>query len=133
MLTGIDSLNNCANVLICCTSNLLSLIDPAFVDRADIVQFIGNPSKEAIKRILQNSLQELILDGLISKERADPVLFEALARRCEEKGVSGRFVTRLPFLTFVSLESRAGVGLNAYIKAMLEVVEDGKSRELLDR
>lgn len=32
-----------SNVLILCTSNLSDAIDDAFVDRADVKQYIGNP------------------------------------------------------------------------------------------
>lgn len=47
LLTQIDRLRECENVLILTTSNITEAIDLAFVDRADIKQFIGLPSAHA--------------------------------------------------------------------------------------
>lgn len=43
LLTQIDQLKQHKNCLILCTSNLTGAIDLAFVDRADIKQYIGFP------------------------------------------------------------------------------------------
>lgn len=48
------------NVLILTTSNITGAIDLAFVDRADIKQYIGPPSTEAIYSIYLSCLQELM-------------------------------------------------------------------------
>lgn len=47
------------NVLILSTSNISGTIDLAFVDRADIKQFIGLPTPRAIYAIYYSCLQEL--------------------------------------------------------------------------
>jgi len=47
------------NVLILATSNVTGAIDLAFVDRADIKQFIGPPSVPGIYRILWSCIEEL--------------------------------------------------------------------------
>lgn len=48
------------NVIILTTSNITGAIDLAFVDRADIKQYIGPPSSEAIYKIYQSCIDELI-------------------------------------------------------------------------
>lgn len=59
----IDNLNllyRFPNVLILSTSNISGTIDLAFVDRADIKQFIGLPTPRAIYAIYYSCLKELI-------------------------------------------------------------------------
>ena len=51
LLTQLDSIKNAPNVLILTTSNITGAIDLAFVDRADIKQYVGNPSQEAIYQV----------------------------------------------------------------------------------
>lgn len=49
--------------------NLLTInktIDSAFVDRADIVQFIDLPTKEAMYEILRTCLCEIITKGIVA-------------------------------------------------------------------
>jgi SpoVK/Ycf46/Vps4 family AAA+-type ATPase len=59
MLTQLDSIRNFPNVLILTTSNITGAIDLAFVDRADIKQYIGPPSHAAIYSIFYSCLLEL--------------------------------------------------------------------------
>ena len=47
------------NVLIMATSNVTEAIDLAFVDRADIKQYIGPPPERGIYKILQSCILEL--------------------------------------------------------------------------
>lgn len=49
-----------SNVVILTTSNITERIDVAFVDRADIRQYIGPPSAAAIFRIYLSCLEELM-------------------------------------------------------------------------
>jgi len=60
ILTGLDRLRSRANVLVFATSNLLDVIDPAFLDRADIKQLVPAPGSGAIYEILRTTLNELI-------------------------------------------------------------------------
>lgn len=60
VLTQIDQLQRYPNVLILTTSNLSESIDSAFVDRADIKQYIDCPSPVAIFHILKSAIAELI-------------------------------------------------------------------------
>lgn len=59
VLTQIDHIKRHPNALILTTSNMTEAIDVAFVDRADIKQFLGLPSVPAIYKIYYSCLQEL--------------------------------------------------------------------------
>jgi len=48
-----------SNVLILTTSNITGVIDVAFLDRADVRQYIGLPSAGAVYQILYTCVQEL--------------------------------------------------------------------------
>jgi len=66
LLTQLDKLKHRKNVLIMSTSNLVKAIDSAFVDRADIVQYVDLPSRDAIYEILRTCLCEIIGKGIVS-------------------------------------------------------------------
>ncbi|VDQ15390.1 unnamed protein product, partial [Trichobilharzia regenti] len=66
VLTQIDQVKRFPNILILATSNITSLIDPAFLDRADLRIFIDTPSSPAIYSIYRSCLLELMRVGLIS-------------------------------------------------------------------
>ena len=55
--TQLDSIKIHPNVLILATSNLTGSIDLAFVDRADIKQYVGLPPAAAILTMLQSAVQ----------------------------------------------------------------------------
>lgn len=60
VLTELDKIRHHSNLLILTTSNITSSIDLAFMDRADIKQYIGHPSVEAIYEIYLSAIRELI-------------------------------------------------------------------------
>jgi pachytene checkpoint protein 2 len=60
-----SSLRHLPNVLTLCTSNLMSAIDQAFLDRVDIKQMIPPPSSAAIYNIFRSCLNELIRSTLV--------------------------------------------------------------------
>ncbi|KAH8106228.1 P-loop containing nucleoside triphosphate hydrolase protein [Cristinia sonorae] len=66
LLTQLDKLKRRKNVLVMATSNLPKAIDTAFVDRADIIQYIDLPPREAIYEILRTCLVELMSKGVVS-------------------------------------------------------------------
>ncbi|TFK43147.1 P-loop containing nucleoside triphosphate hydrolase protein [Crucibulum laeve] len=66
LLTQLDKLKHRKNVLIMSTSNLVKAIDSAFVDRADIVQYVDLPSREAIYEILRTCLCEIMGKGIVT-------------------------------------------------------------------
>lgn len=60
LLTQLDSIKSYPNVLILTTSNLTEAIDLAFVDRADIKQYIALPNQHAIYKIFHSCIIELM-------------------------------------------------------------------------
>ncbi|XP_046843692.1 pachytene checkpoint protein 2 homolog [Xenia sp. Carnegie-2017] len=62
-LTQIDHIKRHPNVIILTTSNITGAIDVAFVDRADIKQYIGPPSAKAIYKIYHSCIKELVRVG----------------------------------------------------------------------
>ncbi|KAI0370252.1 P-loop containing nucleoside triphosphate hydrolase protein [Pilatotrama ljubarskyi] len=65
LLTQLDKLKHRKNCLVMSTSNLATAIDSAFVDRADIVQYVDLPPREAIYEILRGCLVELVKKGIV--------------------------------------------------------------------
>ncbi|MBW0487709.1 hypothetical protein O181_027424 [Austropuccinia psidii MF-1] len=65
LLTALDKLRHHHNVLVLTTSNLTNSIDDAFLDRADLAQYIGLPSSEATYWILRTCLKELVKTGIV--------------------------------------------------------------------
>ncbi|KAG1678821.1 Pachytene checkpoint protein 2 [Nymphon striatum] len=117
LLTQIDQLKRYSNVLILTTSNMTSSIDEAFIDRADIKQYIGLPTAPAIYQIYKSCLKELsraniisdkinLLDhhsmNLASKSMPDDTLCSNSLRLWkvanESVGLSGRTLRKIPFL-----------------------------------
>jgi hypothetical protein len=56
------------------TSNLAKAIDSAFVDRADIVQYVDLPPAEAVYEILRSCLCELMSAGIVKHVVSDASL-----------------------------------------------------------
>ena len=59
VLTELDKIKALPNVLVMTTSNITGAIDEAFLDRADIVQYIGPPDVQARYEILAQCVNEL--------------------------------------------------------------------------
>ncbi|CAH8506738.1 unnamed protein product [Schistosoma haematobium] len=119
VLTQIDQIKRFPNVLILATSNVTGVIDPAFLDRADIRLFIGPPSPPAIYSIYRTCLYELIRVGLINSTEDSRLLsYQTLAsvqfmenqanslsielwRLAEHSlGLNGRTLRKLPLLAY---------------------------------
>lgn len=65
VLTQVDYLKTKSNVLILTTSNITRTIDAAFLDRADIKQYIDYPSARVRKALFLSSISELMRKGLL--------------------------------------------------------------------
>lgn len=111
LLTQLDHLKRYKNVLILTTSNITEAIDLAFVDRADIKQYIGPPSVQGRYSILRSCLMELMRVSVISPSIAIPkwndkdapensyaLKLKQISEFCEE-GISGRSLRKLPLLS----------------------------------
>lgn len=77
LLTQLDKLKHRKNVFVMSTSNLAKAIDSAFVDRADIIQYIDLPPREAIYEILRGALCEFSAKGILQQVTV-PTLQDAL-------------------------------------------------------
>ncbi|XP_066572121.1 pachytene checkpoint protein 2 homolog isoform X2 [Amia ocellicauda] len=115
VLTQLDQIKRYPNVVILTTSNVTEKIDLAFVDRADIKQYIGLPSPDAIFNIYLSCLEELMKCQIIYPKQQLLTLRElqmlgflenniselslSLKRiAVKSKGLSGRGLRKLPFL-----------------------------------
>jgi len=134
LLTQIDKLRERPNVLIITTSNITEAIDLAFVDRADIKQYIGPPSVAARYEILRTCITELIRVGIIKeaaalgkhkelKTKATPEMRSLLkvAERCE--GLSGRTLRKLPFIAHAMFVPDLTASMDKYLGCLLRAVE----------
>ncbi|PYH99922.1 cytochrome c1 [Aspergillus ellipticus CBS 707.79] len=65
LLTGLDKLKEHPNVIVVCTSNLITALDQAFLDRVDIKQHIPQLSTRPIYKIYKDCLEELGRHGII--------------------------------------------------------------------
>ncbi|RDK46116.1 pachytene checkpoint component Pch2 [Aspergillus phoenicis ATCC 13157] len=73
VLTGLDKLKEHSNVIIVCTSNLITALDQAFLDRVDIKQYIPQLSSRPIYNIYKDCLEELSQNGIIEGVSFDVV------------------------------------------------------------
>ncbi|KAM5478140.1 cytochrome c1 [Microsporum canis] len=71
LLMALDRLRHHPNVVVLCTSNLLTALDSAFLDRVDIKQFIPPPSEIGVYEIFRSCLGSLSRCGLIEGSRFD--------------------------------------------------------------
>lgn len=60
VLTQLDQLQRYSNILVLTTSNLSGTLDSAFIDRADLKQFVDYPSPVAIFHIFKSAISEMI-------------------------------------------------------------------------
>ncbi|KAH8311081.1 hypothetical protein KR044_004219, partial [Drosophila immigrans] len=133
MLTQLDEIKMSPNVLILATSNLAHSIDLAFLDRADIRQFIGLPAMPAVRSIYKSMLAELMAKGILQVEDLDASetdsegLLSSLAER--SSGLSGRTLRKLPLLAHAqhtsrdSFELHQKISLSDFLDAMLLALE----------
>lgn len=60
LLTGLDRTARYSNVVFLFTSNMCDALEPAFLDRCGLMEFVGPPNMAAQYEILRNSLEKLI-------------------------------------------------------------------------
>ena len=150
LLTQLDKLKHRKNVLIMTTSNISESIDDAFIDRADIKQYVGLPPPQAIYWILESCVRELVRVGLVA-----PVELPTFGQACDEhemmvegesnggsnrpdlqlleiaydcKGLSGRSLRRLPVLAHAHHigMAQAPIECELYLEAMAKAVKEIK-------
>ncbi|KAK5892447.1 hypothetical protein CesoFtcFv8_012825 [Champsocephalus esox] len=144
VLTQLDQIKRHPNVVILTTSNVTDKIDLAFVDRADIKQYIGPPSEKGIYNIYLSCLEELMKCQIIYPRQQLFTMFELETMRFaksevsehslnlrsiaqKSKGLSGRALRKLPFLAHALFVKTPTATLESFMEAMHQTVE--KQRE----
>jgi len=150
LLTQLDSIKNASNVLILTTSNITGAIDLAFVDRADIKQYVGHPSQAAVYQILHSSLLELTRKGVVATSGQQCLPYRqlqlaglqptpatssslqlwAVAGKCA--GMSGRTIRKISFLALALFSGAADRG-TVTLAEFLESLDKAVLRQLKDR
>lgn len=142
VLTQIDNLRKHKNVLILCTSNITEAIDVAFVDRADIKQFIGYPSAPARYQILKSCISELqrckiiitrteipdfdsYRNGSTMNEEDDRFKIWKMLSHIAllTENFSGRSLRKIPFLAHLKFVNVPQVSLAFYLEALKQAIE----------
>jgi len=149
LLTQIDSIKQSPNVLVLTTSNITGHIDLAFVDRADIKQYVGLPTQTAIYTIYMSALQELANKDVVQRdlglqstmELQDPKCHPSQASQMlweiagQSLGFSGRTLRKLPFLALAHCQQTAawpGMEVETFLELLsCAVVRQAREREEL--
>jgi glucose-6-phosphate isomerase len=108
LLTQLDALREKKNAMVLTTSNVTDAIDVAFIDRADVKMYVGNPADAARGHILLSSINELKRVGILPPTKLEMALtfygnnlFKDVVIATE--GMSGRALRKLPFLTIAGM------------------------------
>ncbi|KAL9975130.1 hypothetical protein ACROYT_G012248 [Oculina patagonica] len=140
LLTQIDHIKRFPNVIILTTSNVTGAIDLAFVDRADIKQYIGPPSVNAIFSIYHSCITELMRAGIISPVQqilgirdlevlrfvnndATNLSLELLEIARKSHGLSGRTLRKIPFLAHARHIQAPTITLPGFLSALSWTVD----------
>jgi len=127
VLSGLDSVAaSCPNVLFLATTNLERAVDTAFLSRADLIEVIGLPGREAVEAILVDTIREITDDG-----KFDTTGLAAVSERCVAAGLDARQVRKLVLQAIVTRRELAlDPSLIAIedLAAALEVRGDGAPR-----
>ncbi|XP_070509839.1 pachytene checkpoint protein 2 homolog [Chironomus tepperi] len=149
VLTQLDKIKRYPNVLIIATSNLTKSIDLAFLDRADIVMMIEQPSFDAILKIISSAINELADKGMIVPDSIDDgrddfnidtinnyetflelqhfspfSTANIMCHVCKEAaGISGRSLRKLPFLAHALFLKKSTATLREFLIAMRSAVD----------
>ncbi|KAH8248340.1 hypothetical protein KR032_001190 [Drosophila birchii] len=140
VLTQLDDIKASPNVLILATSNLAQSIDLAFLDRADIRQYVGYPSLTAIRSIYKTMLSELMSTGIVQREdlEAEDAEEGLLTNLAEVSiGLSGRTLRKLPLLAHAHYtssqlyEENEKINLSDFLDAMRLALDQHLSEQRL--
>ncbi|KAF2879742.1 hypothetical protein ILUMI_26429 [Ignelater luminosus] len=144
VLTQIDYIRNYPNVLILATSNMEGSIDLAFIDRADIKQYIGLPGPEAIYQIYYSCIQELMRVQIIRPAVMLPPINmyykfedsnvaeyskELLQISESSVGFSGRTLRKLPFVALAVYTKKKTLNINEFFYALIKAVQYHRNNE----
>ncbi|XP_062563215.1 pachytene checkpoint protein 2 homolog [Armigeres subalbatus] len=136
VLTQLDRIRKYPNVFVLATSNLTGSIDLAFLDRADIVQYIGNPSRAAIYEIYRTTLRNLQEVGIVTDQEELPELKDSeisvVGKNMKSLaeisvGMSGRSMRKVPFLAHALFVKQEKTSLLKFLSAMKSTVRKIKN------
>ena len=139
LLTEIDKIKNCKNVLVMATSNITNLIDEAFISRVDIKRYIGLPNLKAINSIFKKALKELQKKGIINSldfrknnngkdNESDANLLSSVSKVSFEAGLSGRTLKKIPLVSHVLGGAPVeGMDSSDFFNLMLQAIVNEKS------
>lgn len=100
MLRGLDKIRRHANVVFICTSNFVSNIDTAFVDRCFLEEFVDAPAVDCVFDILRSELNNLIQQDMV---RFDTMIYEGYAGQPNSSPVLYTQTTLIPSLSWASI------------------------------
>ncbi|XP_048773297.2 pachytene checkpoint protein 2 homolog [Ostrea edulis] len=140
LLTQLDQIKRYPNVMILTTSNVTGAIDLAFVDRADIKQYIGPPSPAAIFKIYHTCIAELMRVGIISpaqqlfdlrtlevmkfiEKNVTKLSLQLRDIAVKSHGLSGRTLRKLPFIAHALFVQSPSVTLEEFLDGLNKAVE----------
>ncbi|XP_052269478.1 pachytene checkpoint protein 2 homolog isoform X2 [Dreissena polymorpha] len=140
VLTQIDQIKKYPNVIILTTSNVTGAIDLAFVDRADIKQYIGPPSPSAIYSIYKSCIVELVKRGILTSGQTvldwrslefmrfventfnrDSLQLKEISEKSH--GLSGRTLRKLPFIAHAMFIQKSQASLQEFLIALDKAVQ----------
>lgn len=137
LLTQIDFIRRWPNVLILTTSNLAESVDAAFLDRADLKQYIPPPSPYAVYSIYLSCIKELqrasVLDATQCSLLTDPrginpakdhLSAQLLIISQKSVGLSGRTLRKMPVLADSFCQHQELVTVEDFLNALAHVVDD---------
>lgn len=136
LLTQLDALKEKKNAMVLTTSNVTEAIDVAFIDRADVKVYVGNPGHIARREIMMSWLIELARVGIIDRCPENYICVDPSGKlEKATEGLSGRALRKLPFLTFAGINRTIGDGpmkLEDFLEAVYEkATSEKREREKL--
>ncbi|HEY7701464.1 MAG TPA: AAA family ATPase [Candidatus Limnocylindrales bacterium] len=88
VLSGVDRVARAwPNVTFVATTNYLPGVDAAFLSRADLIETIGAPGRDAVRAILVDTLRELTGDDALDVEGLDAIAADAAAAGLDARQV----------------------------------------------
>jgi AAA+ superfamily predicted ATPase len=100
MLRGLDKVRKQNNVIFICTSNFISNIDAAFVDRCFLEEFIDAPAVDCVYDILRSELNKLIKQDLV---HSHTMVYEGYAGQSGSSAVVYTQTGLIPSMNWASI------------------------------
>lgn len=134
LLTGLDHLSN-SRLVVVGTTNFHDALDPAFVDRADLLLYVDAPTPAVSRQIVVDTIEQLVNRGIVrpasdvdigTKNMGD-IVRETVAKMEEVTwsriaGLSARRIAKLPAVALSLVGGRAGVSLDEFANALVAAV-----------